>query len=250
MAKNKTKKIIVAGSLVVEALYSRAQRTDSPKVRAAKQRASSEAQARMNRKYSYQRLELMLAANFRPGDLVVTLTCDDQHLPGSRKEASAQLKYFRSRLTAQRQKQGQDLVMVWSTEHKHGEGRWHHHCVINATGEDYDHIRELWIYGSDVEIRPLRVDREKNYATLAQYMAKEDREHPGLRSWSCTRNAAKPEFETFRVEDDTQLQAPKGSTILSEASERTEYASYKVIKYLAPGWERRGRPKARRRRRK
>ena len=81
-------------------------------------------------------------------------------------------------------------------------------------------------------------------------MAKEDREHPGLRSWSCTRNAAKPEFETFRVEDDTQLQAPKGSTILSEASERTEYASYKVIKYLAPGWERRGRPKARRRRRK
>ena len=159
MAKNKTKKIIVAGSLVVEALYSRAQRTDSPKVRAAKQRASSEAQTRMNRKYSYQRLELMLAANFRPGDLVITLTCDDQHLPGSRKEASAQLKYFRSRLTAQRQKQGQDLVMVWSTEHKHGEGRWHHHCVINATGEDYDHIRELWIYGSDVEIRPLRVDR-------------------------------------------------------------------------------------------
>ena len=62
MAKNKTKKIIVAGSLVVEALYSRAQRTDSPKVRAAKQRASSEAQARMNRKYSYQRLELMLAS--------------------------------------------------------------------------------------------------------------------------------------------------------------------------------------------
>lgn len=250
MAKNKTKKIIVAGSLVVEALYSRAQRTDSPKVRAAKQRVSSEAQARMNRKYSYQRLELMLAANFRPGDLVVTLTCDDQHLPGSRKEASAQLKYFRSRLTAQRQKQGQDLVMVWSTEHKHGEGRWHHHCVINATGEDYDHIRELWIYGSDVEIRPLRVDREKNYATLAQYMAKEDREYPGLRSWSCTRNAAKPELETFRVEDDTQLQAPKGSIILSEASERTEYASYKVIKYLAPGWERRGRPKVRRRRRK
>ena len=236
MAKNKTKKIIVAGSLVVEALYSRAQRSDSPKVRAAKQRASSEAQARMNRKYRYQRLELMLAANFRPGDLVVTLTCDDQHLPVSRKEASAQLKYFRSRLTAQRQKQGQDLVMVWSTEHKHGEGRWHHHCVINATGEEHDHIRKQCSLLSKI--------------AYLQYMAKEDREHPGQRNWSYTRNAAKPEFETFRVEDDTQLQAPKGSTILSDASERTEYASYKVIKYLAPGWERQGRPKARRRRRK
>ena len=53
MAKNKTKKIIVAGSLVVEALYSRAQFSDSPKVRAAKQRASSEAQARMNRKQRF-----------------------------------------------------------------------------------------------------------------------------------------------------------------------------------------------------
>lgn len=250
MAKNRTKKIITAGSLVIEALYPRAHRSDSPKVRAAKRNASSAAQARMNRIYSYQRLELILAANFRPGDLVITLTCDDRHLPDSRKEAAAQLKYFRSRLTAERHKRGQDLVMVWATEHKHGEGRWHHHCVINATGSDYDRIRKLWIYGSDVEITPLRVDREKNYATLAQYMAKEERERPGQRRWSYTRNAAKPEEETFRVEDDTQLRAPKGSTILAEASERTEYASYKVIKYLAPGGERRSRHKARRRRRK
>lgn len=201
----------------------------------------------MNNIYSYQKLELMLAANFRPGDLVITLTCDDAHLPGGRKQAEAQLKYFRARLAAARKSNGRALVMVWATEHRHGEGRWHHHCVINSTGEDYELIRRLWIYGKDIEIKPLRVDKDKNYASLARYMAKEEREKPGQRGWSYTRNAAKPEVETFRVEDDTQLQAPSGSTLLSEVSERTEYSYYKVIKYLAPGWERQPRPRRRRR---
>ena len=249
MAKNKTKKIITAGSLVVEAIYPRCDRRDSQQARAAKRKASTEAQRRMNQIYSHQKLKLLLAANFVPGDLVVTLTCDDEHLPASRKEAQAQLKYFRQRLTAARKRRGQSLVMVWATESKHGEGRWHHHCVINATGDDYDEIRQLWRYGVDIEIQPLRLDKEKNYKTLAMYMAKEEREKIGLRSWSYTRNAQQPEVETMRVEDDTQIQAPKGSMILSEASERTAYSYYKVIEYMAPGWERRRAAKPKRRRR-
>lgn len=250
MAKTKTKKIIHAGALVVEAVYPRCSRSDSPKVRAAKKKASSEAQQRMNNIYSYQKLELMLAANFRPGDLVITLTADDEYLPKDRKQAQLQLKYFRSQMARLRKAAGSELVMIWSTEHKHGDGRWHHHIVINATGEDYEDIRRLWIYGSDIEIKPLRVDDEKNYGSLARYMAKEERERLGLRSWSYTRNCRKPEVETFPVEADTQLQAPKGSKVLEEHSERTEFVSYKIIKYLAPGWELRPRVRAKRRRKR
>lgn len=248
MAKTKTKKIIQAGPLVVEAIYPRVSRTDGPRERGAKQKASSAAQQRMNHIYSYQKLELMLAANFSPGDLVITLTSDDAHLPRERKQAAAQLKYFRGQLARLRKGKRQELRMIWSTEHKHGEGRWHHHIVINATGEDYEDIRRLWIYGDNIEIQRLRVDGEKSYQSLARYMAKEEREKLGLRSWSYTRNCRKPEVETFAVEADTQLQAPKGSTVLEEHSERTEFASYKIIKYLAPGWEKRPRPKAKRRR--
>lgn len=250
MAKTKTKKIIHAGAMVVEAVYPRVSRADTGRVRAAKQKASSEAQQRMNNIYSYQKLELMLAANFIPGDLVITLTSDDRHLPKERAQAAAQLKYFRSQLGRLRRGNGQELRMIWSTEHKHGEGRWHHHIVVNATGEDFEDIRRLWIYGDNIEIQRLRVDGEKSYASLARYMAKEERERLGLRSWSYTRNCRKPEVETFPVEADTQLQAPKGSTVLEEHSQRTEYSSYKIIKYLAPGWERRGRVRARRRGRK
>ncbi len=244
------KKIIHAGALVIEAVYPRMDRRDSERARAAKRKASTEAQKRMNQIYSWQKLELMLAANFRPGDLVVTLTYDDAHLPESRKASELRLKYFRQQLTVHRVMTGQDLVMIWNTEHKHGDGRWHHHTVINATGDDYDLIRRLWIYGSDIEIKPLRVDKEKNYETLARYMCKEEGERLGQRKWSYTRNARKPEVETFRVEEDTTVQVPKGATEISVFSDSNQYGSARVIKYLAPGWEKRPTVRARRRRRK
>ena len=244
------KKIIHAGALVIEAVYPRMDRRDSERARAAKRKASTEAQKRMNQIYSWQKLELMLAANFRPGDLVVTLTYDDAHLPESRKASEMRLKYFRQQLAVHRVMTGQELVMIWNTEHKHGDGRWHHHTVINASGDDYDLIRRLWIYGSDIEIKPLRVDKEKNYETLARYMCKEEGERLGQRKWSYTRNARKPEVETFRVEEDTTVQVPKGATEISVFSDSNQYGSARVIKYLAPGWEKRPTVRAKRRRRK
>lgn len=249
----KWKKIITAGPLVMETVYPAKHPRDSAAVRAGKSKLSSEAQQRMNQKYSYQKLELGLAANFVPGDLVVTLTYDDAHLPASRKAADEKLKYFRSKLAAARKKKGQALVMYWNIEHKHEscEGRWHHHCVINSTGDDYELIRKLWGQGSDIEIKPLRVDREKNYETLAKYMAKEDRDKLGQRSWSYTRNARKPEVDTFRVSNAEELTPPRGSTVLMDTGDvQTAYGHYRYIKYLTHGWESTPRPKAKRRRRK
>lgn len=231
MAKNKWKKIIVAGPLVMEAVYPGCGKHDSPRSRASKRRLSSEAQKRMNAKYSYQKLELMLAANFLPGDLVVSLTYDDRHLPRNREEAKAKLKYFRQKLSAARRRAGQPFVMFWNCEHVLGDGRWHHHCVINATGDDYKQLLELWGQG-EIEITPLQVDKKKNYSTLAKYMCKEATEKPGQRCWSYTRGALKPEVETFRVDSDTKLQAPEGSTMIEEATDKNEFGAYQYIKYL------------------
>lgn len=242
----KWKKIIVAGSLVMETVYPRINSTDCLKVRGAKRKLSSEAQQRMNLKYSWQKLEFLLAANFVPGDLVCTFTYDDEHLPFNRKEAENKLKYFRSKLSAVRKKNKKALVMFWNTEHKHGEGRWHHHCVINSTGDDYEQIFRAWGQGG-IEITKLKVDKDKNYESLARYMCKEDRDKLGQRAWSYTRNAKKPECETFRVPDDTPLQPPKGSMIIQEAAEHNNYGSYRFVKYLAAGWQQRPKPKAKHR---
>ena len=270
----KTLKIIDAGGLQVVALYSRRTGREAPKVRAAKQKASSEAQRRMNQIYSYQKLELMLAVNYpRPGTgLWVTLTHDDAHMPGSRKEAQLRFKYFLQKLRAARKAAGlPEPVVFWAPEILTSEsGRWHQHVVVDNTGRDFNLIRSCWIYGSDIEIRKLGIpepgeelppwydpdaDEPGNYFRMvARYMTKELREcqeyetKPGLHGWSCTRNAKKPETETLTVDDDYELAAPEGSTVVLDEQKRTEYAGYRVIKYHFSGAGFAPAPRARRRR--
>ena len=255
MAKTRMKKIITAGLLTVEAIYPRIERADSRKTRAAKRRASSEAQKRMNAVYSWQKCEWMIAANFRPGDLWITVTYDDAHLPKSRNEAQLRFKYFLSKLNSELRRQGREAVVLWNAEHKHQhesfweDRRWHHHFFLNAGGEDFEMIRRLWIYGSNVEIRVLDLHGEHSYEALARYMCKEARDKPGLRCWSYTRNARRPEIETFRVESDTTVQAPKGSRVLmNEGGDKP--VGWRVVKYLAAGWDRHAKPGAGRRRRR
>lgn len=234
MAKNKTLRTREAGALVEQVCYRRIQRTDDARVRSIKKKRTTEVMQKYNQKTSVRKFELMLAANFRPGDVVGTVTYDDKHLPADRQAAERKFRYFRQKLAKHYKAYGVDLVVFWSTEHKHGDGRWHHHFIIPSTGDDYDAIRAAWIYGDDIELAPLRVDSEKNYATLATYYAKESRDKLGLRSWSYTRNARKPTEDVHRVADDFQLQAPKGVQVLERTSIETPYGSFQYLKYLRP----------------
>ena len=229
----KTKKIIVAGMLVKEAVYSRPAGRETVAVRQSKRKASTEAQQRINAKYSWQKLELMLAANFLPRDLIVTLTFDEEHLPETRSQVNAKLKKFRKELAAIRKRRRKDLRMIWTIEHRSGEGRWHVHAVINATGDDYADILSCWPHGSDIDMRKLELSKRKNYETLARYMCKEARERAGLRAWSYSRSCRHPEVETFPVSDDEDVRIPKQATVLTDASMRTDYGEYHYIKYLA-----------------
>ena len=246
----KFKKIIVAGPLVVETVYPAPNPRDSQGVRQGKKALSSEAQRRMNLKYAYQKLELEIAANFGERDIYATFTYDDAHLPTSRKEANARMAAFWKKLRAARRSRGEDLRYIYVTEHKHGDGRWHHHLMINSTGEDYDLIRQLWGQG-EVEFIQIRVDRDKNYETLARYLCKEQRDKLGLRLWSGSRNLRKPERECFRVPNDTPLTPPEGATVLTDTGDvTTAYGHFRYIKYLARGWNDARKPKAKRRRKR
>lgn len=249
MVKNKTLRTRDAGALVEQVYYQRVQRTDDEQVRSIKREKTSEVMKRYNRKASVRKFELMLAANFRPGDVVGTVTYDDSSLPEDRKAADRKFRYFRQKLAAHYKSRGVEMVVFWSTEHKHGDGRWHHHFILPSTGDDYDAIRAAWIYGDDIELKPLRVDKVKNYATLAAYYAKEAREQLGLRSWSYTRNAKKPVEEIDRVDDDFQLQTPDGVLVLEKTSIETPFGRFEYIKYLRYYTDI-PRPRARRRRRR
>lgn len=243
-------KTIVAGPLVIQAIYPIVGARDPTGVRAGKHQLSSEAQKRMNLKYAYQKLELMMAANFVVGDLVITPTYDDLHLPQSRRDAQRKIQAFWRKLAAKRRSRGAELKYLYTNESKHGGGRWHHHALVNATGDDYREIISLWRWGN-VEIHPFRVDREKNYETLARYFCKEAREKVGQRLWSCSRNLRKPERDCMRVGNDVALEPPDGATVLMDTGNvRTVYGHYRYIKYLGEGWTIKPKVKARRRRRK
>lgn len=244
----KYKRIITAGPLVVEAVYPAPYPRDSAAVRAGKHRLTSEAQKRMNLKYSWQKLELEIAANFGPRDLYCTFTYDNDHLPGSRAEAIKRIKAFWRKLRAARTGRRLELRYLYVTEHKHGDGRWHHHVLINGTGHDYDQIRELWGQGN-VDFVQLRVDKEKNYESLAKYLCKEQRDKLGHRLWSGSRNLKKPEAECFRVPDETDIAAPKKAVVIADAQEQTAYGHYHYLKYLAKGWLTASRPPYAKRRR-
>lgn len=254
----KTLKWIDAGSIQVAALYNRCSVGDTPQQRAAKKKASSDAQRRMNQIYSCQKLELGLSVNFpTPGSgLVVTVTYDDDHNPSSRKEAQERFKYFLQKLRKERAAAGLPEPVVFSAPEilTSKTGRWHHHFVIDNTGQDSDIIRRSWIYGSDIEMTKLRVDDEKNHETQARYMTKELREcqeyasKPGLHGWTCTRNAKRPETDTVTVPDDYQIEAPEGSKVLLDEKKETEWASYRVIKYRIQASNFSHSPRAKRRR--
>lgn len=78
---SKTLKQVRAGRLVCAVVYTTAAAGDSPRARTQKQRASTAARDKLNARTSFQKLERTLAANFDNGDLFITLTYDDTHLP-------------------------------------------------------------------------------------------------------------------------------------------------------------------------
>ena len=93
---SKTLKQVRAGRLVCAVVYTTAAAGDSPRARAQKQRASTAARETLNARTSFQKLERTLAANFDNGDLFITLTYDDKHLPEDREAAIRRIRSFLS----------------------------------------------------------------------------------------------------------------------------------------------------------
>ena len=159
----KRKKVIRAGRVVKTVIYTVPQPRDSEHVRAEKSKVTSAAQGK---------LEMLLAANFGPEDLFCTLTYRDEDLPGSHAITKACVRKFLKLLRNQRKRTSVVLKYVYVTEGKHGDKRYHHHLVINATSDaDLETICSLWRYGDIVDVERIA---ERAYIDVARYIAKEN----------------------------------------------------------------------------
>lgn len=234
MAKQKLKRV-QSGRLVREVLWTPAFPTDTPKARAEKMKCSSAARQKINDRYSWQKLKTVLACNFAASDIVATLTYDDDHLPKNREAARKLLKKFLSQVRSYRKARGQTLSYVYCTEDKHGDGRLHHHVVINGTGDDYELIRSLWTFGTNLRFEPIDI---YGYEELAKYLTKEPRQFGhtdvGARTWTPSLNLKKSKIRGEWVEGNVRLVPPANAGKVQTESFENSWGSFSYIEYMLP----------------
>lgn len=214
MAKER-RKIIQAGRLWMAVQYTVIHNQNQSARREARSQISTPARESLNAKLSWQKLMLILAANFAKSDLVVTLTYRDSNLPKHRDEANKRLDNFIRAFRAHRKTLVQDFIYVRTTEGYHSGGRLHHHLIINTTGADYDIIRQLWKRnGDNIDFEKFGFDGAERWA---KYLTKEPREkgrrHVGDRTWSTSRNMKKPIVSYEFVLEGMDLSPPPGASV-------------------------------------
>lgn len=227
-----------AGALVIAVESTETPRRGTEFQRAQAQKCSDQARRLLNFKASFQKLELKMAANFRPGDLWVTFTYEPGRLPRNKQGAKECMKAFWRALRAQRAKRGDPLRYIYVTEQTtDGEGRLHHHALINATGNDFDDLRDIWQRGF-VDIRYFRLDREKTFESAARYLTKEPAngaaKKVGERMWSCSRGLKSASAVSYRIPDGQTITPPLGSTVYQDHAYSNGFGGYHYLKYLLP----------------
>lgn len=234
-------KTITAGQLRRVVIYNPPTRWDTQQAKRDRTRHSSEARKRMNDKTAKGKLKLEIAANFDPQDYLVTLTYRDEDLPSRRKKAYADVRKYIAALRAVRNARGDDLKYIYVIEHKHGEGRFHFHIIMNRSrGADFEEIRSLWTHGESIEIQVLSKwasPGDPGYTALSEYLAKEgvvDRPL-GSRMWTGSKGLKKPKIETSWVSDTTRIEPPKGSRVIEREEKTTEFGEYSYCEYIMPG---------------
>lgn len=231
----KRMKIETAGRLVRCMIYRAALPSDAEGVRKEKVKCSSAARRAMNLRLSWQKLEVLLAENFEPTDLVVSLTYRDSCLPFTKAQAETKLKRFIRQLRASRRLRNDPTLYVYCTEGRHGDHRLHHHIVLNETGVDYDEICALWAEnGDNIDFATIA---DKGYDGWAQYLTKEPRRagcKVGERTWVPCMGLRRPVAVSENCSDDEELTVPKGATVLEKSSKQNEYGEYMYLKYMLP----------------
>lgn len=235
MAKER-RKIIQAGTLWMAVQYTAIRGGNQTARREAKAQISSPARESLNAKLSWQKLMLILAANFSKTDLVVGLDYRDANLPKRREDADKRLSNFIRALRTHRRARDQELIYVRVTEGYHSGGRLHHHLIINATGQDYDIIRQLWSKNADtVDFEAFGSDGAERWG---KYLTKEPREkgrrYVGDRTWRASIHMKKPGVTTEFVDRDDELQPPAGAFVIDKTECENCYGRFCHMMAMLP----------------
>ncbi|MEA5056087.1 MAG: hypothetical protein VB047_00805 [Anaerotignum propionicum] len=186
---------------------------------------TSEEQKERNLKLARRKLSRLINANFRQGDLFITLTYRKRL---SREEIKRELRNFLSRLRRWRKKKGLSAIKyIVVTESE--SGREHHHLLVNAMEITLKELTELWGNG---RVMISQLEPGGDYTGLARYITKENIKEYEKR-WTTSRNLVQPKVVVKKINSANpkkKPKPPKGYLVV----ESSEYFSEEIgpIRYL------------------
>lgn len=208
---------------------------DTPKQRAEKSRLTTAARRLTNLRRAWEKLKLILAANFELYHIHVVLTYSPEWLPPDREAARRMVRKSLAKLRAEVRRRGGELRYVYNNEGLHTAGRIHHHLVVNLGEADLALVQAAWSYGM---VRWGGTIDEYGYTALAQYLTKEARDTGlpnGARSWVPSKNLAKADEPPSQwVPENVRLEPPPNAHVLEREEKYNEFGHYSYMEYLLP----------------
>lgn len=189
-------KEIAAGEQLEIEIYPQFTRKEDIPVEGRIKQDNSRAQKNLNDKNARKYIERLINQNFNDGDIWITLTYDDVHLPpdGDIDAAIKNMQKYISRINYQRRKRSlPNAKYIYVTEYDpDAEIRWHHHMVMDGA-LDMDTVESCWKQSSRNEVRKLRKD-ENGLSGLANYIVKEKDRIKSERRWNSSKGLKKPDI--------------------------------------------------------
>lgn len=214
-------KRIWAGDVYEEKIYFSPRERGMSCERGAKENLSSEEMAEYNCLEARRKCARMVNANFRQGDLFLTLTFRE------RVDVENALRLFRnfiSRLKRLRKRKGySELKYLYVVESK--RKREHIHLLINKMDLSMKELSEVWGLG---RVMVSILEPGGDYTGLAFYITKENYKEYGKR-WSGSRNLEKPKVKVTLVSEEKKtkrLRVPKNYKVIEEVQYYSEITGH------------------------
>lgn len=163
----------------------------------------------------------MVNANFRQGDLFLTLTFREKV---DVEDALRLFRNFISRLKRLRKRKGySELKYLYVVESK--RKREHVHLLINKMDLTMKELKEVWGLG---RVMVSILEPGGDYTGLAYYITKENYKEYGKR-WSGSRNLEKPKVKVTLVSEEKKtkrMRVPKNYKVIEEVQYYSEITGH------------------------